>query len=358
MTSTVDTIEEWVADAPDRPEVPAHRRTAWNAAELMQVEFPPPRWAVPGIVAQGLTLFAGAPKLGKSWLAMGLAVSVASGGRALGKIAVDQGDVLYLALEDNGRRLQKRLGSILGEAPAPARLDLATVCAPMPLGAERIDSWFGRHPDARLAIVDVFTKVRSRSITDRTNRYDADYIAMTELKNIADERDVAIVVLHHTRKAASDDFLDAVSGTHGLAGAADAVMVLSRSRGSANAVMKITGRDVEETDYALDFDAHTGTWSLLDGPAEDYELGDTRRAILQLIRDAGPLTPKEIADELGLKHDTARQTCRRMAEADQLLSDSGTYKLPLSPVTPVTPSLPFGDTSDRCDREEESGVTT
>src|SRR5437870_5446609 len=85
----------------------------------MDADFPPPRWAVPGIVAEGLTLYAGPPKVGKSWLALGLAVAIASGGRALGKVQVQSGDVLYAALEDPPRRLQERLGTVLDGGSVP-----------------------------------------------------------------------------------------------------------------------------------------------------------------------------------------------------------------------------------------------
>lgn len=319
------------------------RVTSWTADELMAVTFPPPRWAVPGLVAEGLNLLAGAPKLGKSWLALNIAVAVASGGKALGTVDVDAGDVLYLALEDTGRRLQSRLAMVLGDEPAPARLTLGVECAPLPDGASRIGSWLRDHPDARLVIVDVFTKVRPASDTS-VGRYEADYQAMSAMKGLADEHGVAFLVVHHTRKAESDDFLDAVSGTHGLAGAADAVLVLSRSRGTANAVLKVTGRDVEETDRALDFDATTGTWKLLDGPAEDYTLADTRRRIVQHLRDEdAALTPKTIATALGLSHESVKKTTQRMAGDGQLVNTGGKYSLPLSPVPPVPLSLVTGD---------------
>jgi len=84
----------------------APERTSWTAAELRDLKFPEPRWAVPGIIPEGVTLLGGAPKIGKSWLALGLSLAIASGGKALGSVEVEPGAVLYLALEDTGRRLQ------------------------------------------------------------------------------------------------------------------------------------------------------------------------------------------------------------------------------------------------------------
>ncbi|GAB3915980.1 hypothetical protein GCM10029964_128220 [Kibdelosporangium lantanae] len=120
---------EWTLEAvPDRP------RTTWNAAELMAVSFPEPTWAVPGIIAEGVTLLAGPPKVGKSWLSLGLGLSIAAGLPALGTVAVDPGPVLYLALEDTPRRLQSRMRTVLAGRPAPAGLTLDTYCPPLPTG--------------------------------------------------------------------------------------------------------------------------------------------------------------------------------------------------------------------------------
>jgi hypothetical protein len=124
------------------------RQTHFTATGLMGTIFPEPRFAVPGLVAEGLNLFAGGPKIGKSWLALGLGVAVASGGRALGSIPVDRGDVLYLALEDTPRRLQSRLRSVLQGQPAPDGLNFATEWRPMPEGGgDDLDAALAHRPD-------------------------------------------------------------------------------------------------------------------------------------------------------------------------------------------------------------------
>jgi RecA-family ATPase len=105
--------------APHPATVPLAQRTSWTAAELLAADIPQPKWAIEGLLPEGLAFFAGAPKLGKSWFALGLGIAVASGGYALGKIPVDEGEILYLALEDNPRRLQSRLRVLLGDDEAP-----------------------------------------------------------------------------------------------------------------------------------------------------------------------------------------------------------------------------------------------
>ncbi len=307
-------------------------RTSWNAADLLAADFPEPRWAVDGIIAEGATILAGAPKLGKSWLMLGTAVAVSTGGAVLGRIEVEQGDALYLALEDTPRRLQSRLRLVLGSTgPIPHRLDIGTDWPTLDDGGEeRIRSWLDGHPDARLVAVDVLARVRPRTSV-RADRYDADYHSVVTLKQIADDYSVAVVVVHHTRKGASEDWIDGVSGTLGLVGAADSTVILSRSRGAAGAVLKVTGRDIEEAEHALTFDAGTGSWRLLDGPASDYDLSEQRRQILAVVRDAEGIGPKLIAEKTGLDYDLVRQTVRRMVDAGQLDTDgSGHYFDPSS----------------------------
>ncbi|GAA2367328.1 AAA family ATPase [Streptomyces carpaticus] len=297
-------------------------RTAWTADELMAADFPEPKWAVPGIIAEGVSLLAGPPKVGKSWLSLGLGLSVAAGGRAFGSVPVDGGPVLYLALEDTPRRLQSRMGKILGSSPAPVGLTLATACPPLPQGGgEAIAQWLERNPDARMVVIDVFAKMRGTSAPG-SSAYDADYAAVGHAKRLADHFGVAIVLVHHVRKAASEDFLTEVSGTNGLAGAADATLVLKRSRGQADGVLHVTGRDVDEAEYALHFAPDRGAWNLLDGPATDHTIGDTRAAILRHVRTHPGARPRDIATALpDIDADTIRRTCARMATAGQLTKD-------------------------------------
>lgn len=155
---------EWPQAAP--PITPARRRRepAWrrgiSAAALMQMDFPPINYVVPDYVAEGLTLLAGAPKIGKSWMSLGLGVAIASGRPAFGSIPVDQGDVLYLALEDNARRLKRRLLK-MGVTTPPERLTLCTDWPGLDEGCvDEIAEWIASVEKPTLIVVDVLSKVR------------------------------------------------------------------------------------------------------------------------------------------------------------------------------------------------------
>ena len=196
-------------------------------------------------------------------------------------------------------------------------------------------------------VVDVFAKVRGL-VEEDVSRYEADYAAMAAEAARRSHYGTAFVVVHHTRKAAADDYVDSVSGTQGLAGAADAVLVLSRSRGSADAKLQITGRDVEEAEYALHFDAVHGVWSLLEGPAEEYEVGETRRRILVHLRENGPATPKTLAETLELDHENVK---RRASEWRAMNRSARTGAGAYLPLSPLVPGVPARDTRDSRDRD-------
>jgi hypothetical protein len=328
--------------------VSRRRSTGYSAVDLLAADFEEPRFAVPDILAEGLNFFAGPPKLGKSWWALNIAVAVAAGGRALGKIPVEPGAVLYLALEDSPRRLKSRLERMLAGEPAPEGLDFYTEWNRLSEGGtEEIAAWVADHPTTRLIIVDVFARVRPRVNDARSDRYLADYEAAQPLKTVADQHGLAILALHHTRKAPGEDYVETVSGTHGLAASADTILVCKRSRGQADAVLHITGRDVEEKDLALRFDAGIGTWSLL-GDAAEYALNETRRKILQALKDQSEgMRPKEIAEEIDIAYETVKKAVQRMARDGQLKVRDGIYRVPSVPLSPESSGDEgHGDTRD------------
>lgn len=326
----------------------------WSASDLMCAEFPEPRWAVPGLVAEGLNLLVGSPKLGKSWLCLGLGVAVASGGHALGRIPVDQGAVLYAALEDTPRRLQGRLGAVLADNDdVPKDLHITTSLPKMPHAAEFIGGWLDDHPAARLVIVDVIRKVRPPQDA-RANQYDSDYDYLTSLKALADSYGVAVVGVHHTRKQTDDvDVFNETSGSTGLTGAADAVLLAKRARNTADAVLHVTGRDVNEQEYGLTWSAEQCMWTLLDEPVALATMGSTRRRILDYVTETPWATPGEIASATGIKVNTVQVNVRRMTDDDQLASDGqGRYAprdVTVSPVSIVSPLSLLTDATDTTD---------
>jgi AAA domain/MarR family len=286
-----------------------------TVAELLALEFAPVKWIVPEMLCEGLTLFAGRPKLGKSWAALDWALAVAGDRSALGSIACEPGSVLVLALEDSRRRLQGRLKKLRAEANSKIN-----VCVKWPRiddgGIEAIRTWLDQHPDARLVVIDTLAKVRPRGIPNK-DAYQADVDALTELHGLANDRAIAIVVIHHTRKAIADDWLDSVSGTTGLTGTADSLLVLKRERGQADAFLFGTGRDLPDLEMPLKFDEQTCRWHKLDiSAAEAHATGD-QAAIIRILRDANGagLMQHQLAKMTDRSKQATSSMLRRMEDA-------------------------------------------
>ncbi len=286
--------------------------TEITARELQTRVFPPIAWVVPDLIPDGLSMVAGKPKIGKSWLALDVAVAVARGSFVLDKKCID-GGVLYAALEDNGRRLQARMRRVCPIADWPCGLTFWTEMEKLEEGGlDQLQQWISTAEKPRLIIIDVFTKVR-RQRGDREGIYDADYQAVAPLKQLADETGVAIVVVHHLRKMAADnDPFDAVSGSTGLTGAMDSILILDR--GSGGTTLYARGRDLEEQDLAVRFDKTSCRWSLL-GDASEVRMSDERRAILGALRgEDEPLSPLEIAALTGQPSGNIRRLLLSMAK--------------------------------------------
>ncbi len=304
-----------------------HKHTILSAKDLLNKELPPVRWAVEGILPAGVSLLGGKPKMGKSWLALGLAIAVASGGRALGKIPVEKGPALYLALEDNERRLQSRLKKLLIGGDAPEALALTTEWLRLDEGGlVNLEAWLEENPNARLVVIDTLKKIRP-DYSDRRSLYDVDYEALEPLIPLAGEHNVAILVVHHLRKMLAADPLDELSGSTGLSGGVDGALILKRDRGKADAYLHVTGRDVEEEkEYALLWDANLASWALA-GAAEEYRQSQERRRILDLLKRVGePMGPKDVAIALGQSYGSVRVLLPEMVKAGLLRNpDRGKY---------------------------------
>jgi len=298
-----------------------------DAETLLGMDFAPVDYVVEGYVAEGLTILAGRPKLGKSWMALGFCIAVATGGQTLG-VDCEQGDVLYLALEDNRRRLKDRLEVVLSPAqvrPNMARLSLKTEAKKIGAGLlEELEAWRAKAANPKLVVIDTLSMVRPPKKANQDS-YAADYDAISPLQKYAGEHRLAVIVVHHVRKAEAEDPLEAVSGTNGLTGAADTIMVLNRTTDGPKLYGR--GRDIEEIEKALRFDK--GTWEVL-GNAEDVKRSEQRRKILDVLTDATTaLTPTEISKEAGMKESNVKYLLRVMvkaAEAEKV--GYGQYKLP------------------------------
>lgn len=228
---------------------------------------------VPDMLPAGLTVLAGAPKRGKSWLALNLGIAVASGGEFLDRRA-RQADVLYLDLESRQYRVQDRLSKILVGA-APERLYITHDAAPLGNGLyDQIGEWVDAGHPSPLIIIDTLGRINGGGKRNKgENAYEADTRVFGELQKWAFDRRCAVMVVHHLRKVKDgDDWFDRISGSAGLTGVADAVWGLGGKRGDPVARLQMSGRDLEDAPtegYAIRMDH--GRWSMEAQTGEDYE---------------------------------------------------------------------------------------
>lgn len=213
---------------------------------------------IDGLLYPGTYLFAGAPKVGKSFLVAQLAYHI-SAGQSLWDYDVRQGTVLYLALEDDYRRLQDRMSRMFGVEGTDS-LHFA-VCAKQ-IGAgldEQLEKFMKEHPDTRLIIIDTLQKIREVS-TDGYS-YANDYEIVGKLKQFADKSGVCLLLVHHTRKQQAGDKFEMISGTTGLLGCADGAFLLQKEKRTAlNATLEIVGRDQPDQKLHLMRDPERLIW--------------------------------------------------------------------------------------------------
>lgn len=309
-----------------------------DGAWLTQQTFSPLRYAVPGLLPEGFTVLAGPPKAGKSWLVLDWLLAIAAAGRAISAIPITQPrDVFYLALEDSDRRMQERCRALLGQGSGiPGRFRYMTMAHPGTV-ILAIGEFVERFPDTGLVVIDTLGKVMPVAASGETT-YQRDYRVGSWLQQLTVRHPgLALVACHHTRQAESEDFAEKVSGTSGLIGAADTVAVLTRSRFSSEGLLKITGRDIAEEQYALA--SRDGLWRLAGADlgqaataareiAETQKLGELSRQIVAWIRQqpGGATTFREVVAKFG---DSARSTLSRLAEAGYLEKlERGRYAVP------------------------------
>jgi hypothetical protein len=173
-------------------------------------------------------------------------------------------------------------------------------------GLEALDAEITKRPDTRLVVIDTLAMFKPPTIKGG-NLYEQDYEVGSSIKKIADRDEIGIIANHHLRKGESEDRFDDVSGTFGVTGAADGIMLLIRTGGQADAELRIRGRDVESAGYALKFDPQNLFWSII-GKAEEIQGTERKQRLLDTIRKSeNPITRNEIITKSGLKPDYVKK---------------------------------------------------
>ena len=300
-----------------------------TAEQLQRAPYSPVPFLVDELLPEGLHILAGAPKIGKSWLALWLCLCV-SQGQPLWNFAVTQGEVLYLSLEDSYRRIQSRLFDLTEDAPPT--LHFAILADTLKHGLEQqIEQFLMEHPTTKLVVIDTLQRVRGTG--SDSNLYANDYQDIGLLKKLADNQHIAILLIHHLRKLHDDDPMNMISGSTGLSGAADSTFVLQKSSRLANiASLHCTGRDIPDRTLKLEFGEEDHIWKLLEDSKtcsgaskistlrienllsellqKESEISAPAKVLLEKIDPVGSegWTPNSFSHQIRKSVDTLRQT--------------------------------------------------
>lgn len=302
-------------------------------SDLLDTTFEPIRWVVRGLLPEGLGILSGPPKIGKSWLVMNLCIATSTGGFALGKFKVEPGEVLLLSLEDNERRLKGRLEKCMdGSTPDISRFHATTTWKRLDQGGmSDLSDWLDQHPGCNLVVIDTIQKIKPHPKRKNGTAYENDYDAYGDLQRLALQYRCSILVIHHNRKSDSkndDDPLEQISGSIGITGAMDTILMLKRPRGTTGAVLMATGRDISEAQYGMLFDCALGQWTVT-GKAKEMQLSGNSQIIIDLLKknEADSFNAQEIFDKLGgeIPFDTLKTQLYRLRNKGIVTADKGRF---------------------------------
>ena len=316
------------AMTPASAQKPSRPPEGFSAADLQGQAFEPIKWVITDVLPEGASILGGKPKVGKSWLTLGIASAVASEeDYAFGELRVERGDVLYLALEDGKRRLQRRLRKMLGDKKRwPRGLFFFTEWPRVDQGGiEAIEKWLDDHRTAQLIVIDTLKHIEAAELTKGNGGYRADYASITPLQHLAQKRGVAILIVTHLRKLGSDDPIDMLQGTLGLSGGIDNFYVFTRTKGSAKGTLYYRGRDVDEGELALVWREGDSMLWRIDNEAPEPTARDTT---LDAFRPDEEITIRDLADRLGAPYDTVKKRVQRLEALGQVERvERGKYRL-------------------------------
>lgn len=302
---------------------PSYMKTV-TMQELYQDIYSKKPPVIEGLLYQGTYLFVGSPKIGKSFFMAQLAYHVSTG-TPLWDYPVKKGTVLYLALEDDYRRLQERMYRMFG-TDSTENLYFSVSSKPLGNGlADQLSGFIREHPDTTLVIIDTLQKIRE--VDSDSYSYAKDYEIINQLKQFSDSWGICLLLVHHTRKQKSSDNFDMISGTNGLLGCADgAFMLYKENRTSNKATLEISGRDQQDQKIHLIRDEEKLCWNFEKAETELWKEPPEPllECIANLVTEENPTwqgTATELIEKLGLDMKPNVVSLKLNVNAGRLMND-------------------------------------
>lgn len=302
---------------------PSYMKTV-TMQELYQDIYSKKPPVIEGLLYQGIYLFVGSPKIGKSFFMAQLAYHVSTG-TPLWDYPVKKGTVLYLALEDDYRRLQERMYRMFG-TDSTENLYFSVSSKPLGNGlTDQLSGFIREHPDTTLVIIDTLQKIRE--VDSDSYSYAKDYEIINQLKQFSDSWGICLLLVHHTRKQKSSDNFDMISGTNGLLGCADgAFMLYKENRTSNKATLEISGRDQQDQKIHLIRDEEKLCWNFEKAETELWKEPPEPllECIANLVTEENPTwqgTATELIEKLGLDMKPNVVSLKLNVNAGRLMND-------------------------------------
>ena len=302
---------------------PSYMKTV-TMQELYQDIYSKKPPVIEGLLYQGAYLFVGSPKIGKSFFMAQLAYHVSTG-TPLWDYPVKKGTVLYLALEDDYRRLQERMYRMFG-TDSTENLYFSVSSKPLGNGlTDQLSGFIREHPDTTLVIIDTLQKIRE--VDSDSYSYAKDYEIINQLKQFSDSWGICLLLVHHTRKQKSSDNFDMISGTNGLLGCADgAFMLYKENRTSNKATLEISGRDQQDQKVHLIRDEEKLCWNFEKAETELWKEPPEPllECIANLVTEENPTwqgTATELIEKLGLDMKPNVVSLKLNVNAGRLMND-------------------------------------
>lgn len=264
----------------------------FSAAELQHATFRRKREFIESFVVEGVTLLAGKPKKGKSWMALGIALDVAEGAKALNTMKTRKSNVLYYALEDNERRMQSRMKSLRPDTNFPDNLHIKLQLDPLPDAIDIIRQDV-EEQEAEFVIIDTVTAIRPLNTT-KAEAYQQDYNSIKTLTDLANELRIAILIVYHTKKGIVEDAQDAIMGSTGITGAVDSWAILTNTK--SGGTLEANGRDIRGFEWDVEQDDN-GRW-VKTGDAGDRRKSEKHNEILSLLIGKSRVAVEDIRSAL------------------------------------------------------------
>ena len=323
-------IQENDFTEPPRQENEPPKLTGITAYDLSKKEIPDVKWFVEGLLPEGLTILAGDAKIGKSFLAWNIALAVASEGMALSKINVESShNVVYLAMEDPEKLLQERLHLMCPDG-VPNNVHIVDNFLALKFDSDGLKV-LGDYLDetqSEILIVDTWGHVKPNPQLMNGTSYDTDYAGLMPVQRFAHERNIAVILVTHTTKGKNvENQFNDIQGSMGMQAGCDTMMILARDQGSH--VLRIKGRRIMETEYAMTL--NDGIW-VLEGDAEEFNMSDERKDLLELIRESGVdgLKVKDLVELTGKSQPLVSKLLKKMVAEGVIVrpQSRGNYFIP------------------------------